>query len=222
MGIVHHPDEATLMSFAAGTLPEALSAVVATHLMICPDCRQTVRGMELLGAVLMQDAVAASQATSDGRAAQMPAPAVTGVSQEDPAEAGDLQESHDALDAALIRLTGSPLNEIRWKRLGLGVMHYPIPMRGADSGDLRLIKVAKGHAMPEHGHGASELTLVLHGAYSDELGTFRAGDLADLADDVEHRPIADPVSGCICLIASERRARFTGVVGRILQPLAGI
>ena len=89
-------------------------------------------------------------------------------------------------------------------------------------GDLRLIKVAPGQVLPEHGHGGSELTLILKGSYSDEFGTYTEGDLSDLGDDVEHRPISDPTEGCICLIASERKARFKDVVSRIVQPLTGL
>jgi len=226
MGIVHHPDEATLISYAAGALPEALSAVVATHLMICPQCRQGVREMEDLGALLIGEhtspAGPAVQSNLTPSADLTALPNVSEIPQTAPVR-GHAEDDHlDALDRALVRLTGEPLNDIPWKRLGFGVMHCPISLAGDSSGDLRLIKVAKGQTMPEHGHGGSELTLVLHGAYTDEVGTFRAGDIADLGDDIEHRPIADHKDGCVCLIASEQRARFTGVIGRLLQPLSGL
>ncbi len=65
-------------------------------------------------------------------------------------------------------------------------------------------------------------TLILDGAYSDEFGTYRKGDVADMGDDVEHRPIADETYGCICLAASDAKPRFTGVFARLLQPLAGM
>ena len=51
--IMRHPDPATLMSFAAGTLAEPLAAVVAAHLDMCAACRAEVADLELLGAVLM-------------------------------------------------------------------------------------------------------------------------------------------------------------------------
>ena len=87
---------------------------------------------------------------------------------------------------------------------------------------LRLLKVQNGQAMPEHGHGGNELTLVLDGSYTDEFGTFSAGDVADLDDSVEHRPIADRETGCICLIASDSKVKLKGVIGRLVQPFAGI
>jgi putative transcriptional regulator len=76
--------------------------------------------------------------------------------------------------------------------------------------------------MPEHGHGGEELTLVLEGAYSDKLGRFAAGDIADLGDDVEHQPVVDQDRACICLVATEAPTRFRSWPARILQPLIGI
>ena len=76
--------------------------------------------------------------------------------------------------------------------------------------------------MPEHGHGGSELTLVLRGAYSDRTGTYRVGDVADLGDSIEHQPIADAKDGCICLIASDKKIRFKSVLARLVQPFTGL
>ena len=67
-----------------------------------------------------------------------------------------------------------------------------------------------------------ELTLVLRGAYQDETGQFRVGDAADLDESIEHRPVADPEAGCICVLAFERPARFKGLLPRLLQPLTGL
>jgi putative transcriptional regulator len=117
---------------------------------------------------------------------------------------------------------GRSLDDIPWKRLAPGIWHYPIQLSKRASGDLRLIKVAPGQAIPEHGHGGEELTLMLRGSYHDEIGTFQTGDVADLDTDVEHRPVADAVTGCICLIANERKARFKGLLARLMQPFIGV
>ena len=42
MTITHHLDDATLMSFAAGSLPAALSAVAAAHVAMCARCRHEI------------------------------------------------------------------------------------------------------------------------------------------------------------------------------------
>lgn len=217
MTIKHHPDSATLMSFAAGSLGEALSAVVAAHLDLCPRCSAENRRMERIGAAMFEALAPA------GMTAAAPATLAARVA-ERPSRSAKLDADDDGeydVPRPLRRLVGGELDRIPWKRIGIGVWHYPLPLSADAKGDLRLLKVAAGQAMPEHGHGGAELTLMLRGSYRDEVGTFRKGDLADLDDDIEHRPVADLEEGCICLIASEEKARFRGLVARLFQPLTG-
>jgi putative transcriptional regulator len=93
---------------------------------------------------------------------------------------------------------------------------------GEAGGDLRLLKIKPGRRMPDHGHRGSELTLILDGAYTDKTGTYRAGDVADLGDDLEHRPVADAMHGCICVVASEQPARYKTMLQKLIQPLTGM
>jgi putative transcriptional regulator len=218
MTITHHLDDATLMSCAAGSQREALAAVVSSHLSVCPHCRAQLREFERIGEVLFE-ALPPVATLKDAPVIALRAD-----------EALDIAVDHGAADDGdgdvpreLRALVGAKnLDDVRWRRLGPGVWHYPIPLSEHAEGDLRLLKVAPGLAMPEHGHGGSELTLMLRGSYSDRFGTFRAGDVADLGDDVEHTPVAHPVDGCICLIASDRKAKFKGLVARMVQPLTGL
>ena len=52
-----HPPEETLLDYAAGNSPEAVSLVVATHLALCPKCRAQVSDYEAVGGSLI-DSVA--------------------------------------------------------------------------------------------------------------------------------------------------------------------
>lgn len=210
MKISHHPDDATLMSFAAGSLPEALAAVAAGHLAMCPRCASEVARMERLGACLL----GALRPAAVTRPAPSPATS-RGASRE-----GAARPAGGSFNLEL--LLGSDLDAVRWRWLALGVWHRPITLPPGTSGGLRLLKVAPGQSIPEHGHAGSELTLVLRGSYTDETGCYGAGDVADLDEDIEHRPIADGETGCICLLASEKLARFKGVLPRILQPFTRI
>ncbi|MEO1206246.1 MAG: ChrR family anti-sigma-E factor [Pseudomonadota bacterium] len=220
MAILHHPDDATLMSFAAGSLPEALAAVVATHLAMCQSCTQDVAEMELLGSVFLSHEAPAHMERGVSRAKFHAAEA--DMDDEVMTRPCASSDSCSEIPGPLARVLGDNLDDIHWKRLGFGVWHHPIPLSGANSGDLRLLKVAPGRVMPEHGHGGSELTLLLRGSYTDEVGVFSVGDLADLDDEIDHSPIADPVHGCICLIASEEKAKFKSIFARMVQPLTGI
>ena len=214
MSIKHHPDIATLMSCSAGSQPEALAAVVACHLARCPACAAEVKRMAEIGVALF-DKLEPAKMSQD-------APVIA-------ARAAEADLGADAADSAtedvpfpLAHRIGKSLDEVAWKRLGPGLWHYPIPLSKGATGDLRLFKVAPGKELPEHGHRGEELTLLLRGSYHDEFGTFQTGDLADLDDEAEHRPVADDTTGCICLIASEKKARFKGLIARLMQPFIGI
>ncbi len=217
MTIKFHPDSATLMSFASGSLGEALSAVVAAHVEMCPRCAAEARRMERIGAAMFEQL-----APTPMSSAAEPTAALQTMTKERPARAANRDEDTDAdMPRTLRKIAGPELDRVPWRRIGIGVWHYPLPLSPGAKGDLRLLKVAPGQAMPEHGHGGAELTLLLRGSYRDEIGTFQTGDLADLDDDVEHRPVADLQDGCICLIASEEKAKFRGLMARLFQPLTG-
>ena len=211
--ITHHADDATLLSFAAGSLPEALAAVVASHVAMCPRCRKELAVMDRLGGAMLHalPGTPLSISASD--------PERSGV---DTAQGGPHVQAASASTAPLARLLRGSLEDIRWRRLGPGVWHKPLELSKAARGDLRLIRVAPGKAMPDHGHGGSELTLILSGSYTDEIGRFDVGDLADLDDQIEHMPVADRDTGCICLIASDEKARFKGLIARMVQPFIGL
>ena len=128
----------------------------------------------------------------------------------------------DMLPEPIARQYGLTFDSIPWKRLAPGVWHHRLPLSPGVKGDLRLLKIVAGRQMPEHGHGGEELTLVLEGAYADDSGQYCRGDVQDVDDEIEHRPVADRNTGCICLIASERPAKFKGIVERLLQPWTGM
>ena len=54
MTIRHHPNETTLISYAAGALPVAIAGLVACHATICPECRAKVRRLKIVGALLLE------------------------------------------------------------------------------------------------------------------------------------------------------------------------
>jgi putative transcriptional regulator len=207
MTITHHLDDATLASFAAGALPAALSAVAAGHIAMCPRCRHELARAERIGGALL--------AALDPAALARTEPQVPALS-----PAAGTRAAQGELPPNLQALVGD-LDQVRWRWIGPGIWHRPLPVQG--EGSLHLIKAAPGASVPEHDHRGGELTLVLRGALSDATGRYGPGDVADL--DVEaahHKPEADAVLGCICLLASEAPARFHGLLARLMQPYHGL
>lgn len=213
--IMRHPDPSTLMSFAAGSLAEPLAAVVAAHLDMCGACRAEVADLELMGALLLADQTSTREMAAAAGIPERP-------EDEEQLEAARHIDSSGRLPRPLASAFELSFDTIPWKRLGPGVWHHRLQLSPGVTGDLRLLKIGPGRVMPDHGHGGAELTLVLEGAYSDETGSYRRGDMQDVDESVEHTPIADKEAGCICLIASERPARFKSLVGRLTQPWTGM
>jgi putative transcriptional regulator len=215
--INRHPDPATLMAYAAGTLNEALSAAVAAHVAMCPVCRREVRLLEAVGDALIAS-LAPTPAPSGRRHPARPVDVVLAT----PRTRRPVIDDGERLPRPIAQAYGLTFETVPWRILGPGVWHHRLQLSSPEEGDLRLLKIAAGRRMPEHGHGGTELTLVLDGAYSDQGGRYLPGDLQDVDEECEHVPMADKDLGCICLIASERPARFKGLIGRIVHPLTGL
>lgn len=50
----HHLDDATIVSYASGTLSESLLPVVARHVARCPRCKESVRRAEAIGGAMLE------------------------------------------------------------------------------------------------------------------------------------------------------------------------
>lgn len=211
---LHHLDHATLVSYASGALPQALSLATAAHMELCAQCRGQLREAERIGGALVQQ-YRSTVVPIRGRSAMLArldeaAPADT---PHRPPQTIDA----DLLPACLHETFGERYSQLQWKTLLPGIRR--VQAKGVREGNLMLLNIAPGMAMPVHSHGGSELTLVLKGAYEDRLGLFKPGDIADLDEDIEHQPIVAGDQPCICLAATDAPLRFNGWVSRLLQPL---
>lgn len=222
MSIHHHLDAATLMRYASGDLDTAFTTVVASHLAMCDACRKSVRLAEAMGGQCLDDAPA--PALSDGAFARLShAIEAEGAMQTPPAPAEQGHNSRLSSDVPLplSRLVGNSFDDIRWRTIVPGVQRHRIELADTHS-SLYMLKIGRGRKMPEHGHGGPEMTLVMRGSYSDVLGRYGAGDVADLDEHVEHQPVVDSDEPCICLVATEAPTQFKGIVSRLMQPFVGI
>lgn len=63
---------------------------------------------------------------------------------------------------------------------------------------IAVLQYAPGASVPFHLHPDVEMILVLDGAQSDELGTYRAGDIVINPPDSHHSVISE--NGCVVLL----------------------
>ncbi|HEX7108209.1 MAG TPA: ChrR family anti-sigma-E factor [Aestuariivirga sp.] len=214
MTFVHHLDDATILAYAAGTLGEALSVAAACHISMCPECRTAVRKAEALGGEILDD-LQISKVSDVCRAA-------TFASLYDTVAVKPVIVKSDMPSPLQRLLGGQDFAQLRWRKKAPGVAVYELPLSKKAKGSLKLISIASGMTMLEHGHGGEELTLVLKGAFKDKVGRFARGDIADLDEDTEHCPIIEEGETCICLYATEAPSHFKTWIGRLLQPFLGI
>ncbi len=222
MNIHHHLDDATIVAYAAGALPAPIAMVVSAHLSFCPHCLARVRKAEAIGSAVMEDEapVSLSAGCMNNLFERLEAETRSEVT----APALTLSETQEEsiLPPQVRKALGVPLSEIKWKRIAKGVGMKMIDLGAEDEGKLYLMKIEAGRVLPEHGHGGSEVTLVLSGSYTDKFGQFGPGDIADLDDHEDHQPIVDKGADCICLVASETPAKFKDFLPRLFQPVIGI
>lgn len=214
----HHPTDATLLTYAAGALGDGLSLVVVSHLAYCQVCRDAVAGGEVIGGSMLE---AIAPENLAGATRERVLALLDGADGIAPPRAA--QTSDPALPAPLGRWLGRNLAAVPWRRLGPGLHQFDVvPAGHARSAKARLLRIAPGRWLPRHGHAGTELTLVLAGSYTDELGHFARGDISETDDAIVHQPVSDRGEDCICLIATEGPLRFESMIARLFQRFAGI
>jgi putative transcriptional regulator len=210
--INHHLTDELLMAYSAGTLPEAFSLVVATHVSLCDECRARLGSFDTLGGAMLEDcgsaelsddALDATLARIMAGAPKVAAPKPRGI-----------------FPAPLQDYVGGDLEAVKWKPVGMGVRQAILPT--SQDASVRLLYIPAGCAVPDHGHRGTELTLVLKGAFMDEADRFARGDVEVANEDLEHTPIADIGEDCVCLAATDAPLKFRGLVPRLAQPFLKI
>ena len=213
--IRHHLTDALLLSYSAGTLPEAFSLVVATHVSLCDECRARLESFEAVGGALLSDGEAAVMSEESLEATMALIEAAPQI-----LTPANVAGPDDVLPAPLQSYIGGDLDAVRWRPIGGGVRQAVLD---TDEGaSVRLLAIPGGAAMPDHGHRGMELTLVLQGAFRDEHDRFARGDVEVANEDLHHTPVAEDGVECICLAATDAPLRFKGIIPRIAQKFIGI
>lgn len=212
--ITSHPAEAMVLAHAAGALEPGLALVVSAHLSMCPHCRALSCEAEDVGGILIE-AMAPSAMSDD--ALQNVLGRIDGVATSRPLVAG----SHSHLPEPVRQAIAVSGKTMRFRKRGVAALDLgAVDKKGA--GQLTLYRIKPGASVPHHGHRGSEITLVLTGAFSDETGIYRAGDVAVGAPAIRHRPRAEPGEVCFALAYTDAPLAFFGWLGamqRMLRPL---
>lgn len=210
--ITHHPSQETLEAFASGALRGSAALVAACHLEVCDVCRSEVALWSDVGAALLLDTPPAELETGAlesvlARLDEERAPA--------PASLPRYLERFNIPRALQKQKIGMRL----W--LAPGIWFAPLRLKSDPDALTYLVYGAKNTMLPQHTHAAREYTALLAGSYSDNLGTFVAGDFEEADETVHHAPSVTQDSECLCLISSDAPMLLEGLSARVIQTLAG-
>lgn len=207
----HHPDEALLLEYAAGSLGEAKALLVATHLAFCPQCRGVVRSGEAAGAALAFD----NAAEEVGGVPEVSEDAV------EPQRRAVALPPGPNVPEPLRSYLGAPVSALGWVPVLRGMQSYPLP-EFQGRAIVRLLAIEPGRRMPRHTHDGEELTLVLQGSFSDATGAYAKGDVATAGPSIDHEPQAGGGELCLCLAVEDAPLRLTGFNGALLNAAAAV
>ena len=195
-----------LAQYAAGHLAQPLHVLVASHLAMTSKNRGFVSSLESLNGAGLEKAEPQTLGNRERMLNHIFASQQTSAS----------RPSHDQIfPAPLHRFIGKNLDQINWRRRILGLRDYEIGTKNGFEANLFWIKA--GHRIPSQTHEGSEVTLVLKGAFSDQNGIFRRGDIAIADAEVDHRPVASKDEDCLCYAVTDARLRLTGPLGRVIE-----
>jgi putative transcriptional regulator len=113
---------------------------------------------------------------------------------------------------------GAPLDQLCWRPLTRDVGQVDLHL-GRGPVRTQLIRIRAGAAAPRHSHTGHELTLVLAGGFQDYRGRFKRGDMVVDDATVDHRPVAEAETDCLCLTVIDAPLKLTGGLMRLFNPL---
>ncbi|MEO0810915.1 MAG: hypothetical protein AAFW82_09855 [Pseudomonadota bacterium] len=195
MNIKHHPDVSTLITCAAGSQPEALCAVVTSHLSLCQVCMQELTRMEKIGVAVFE------QLKQD-----MPSPN-THRAVINAIDCGDTPKADYQYDPIiphpLRAILDIKLCDVPWEKQMPGVSSYALAMSPNATGDLKLIKLEAGVVMPAVNYTGEAMLLVIEGGGIFQNAPLIRGDYLEFCDGEIPLIEAARDFGCILLFAQE-------------------
>jgi putative transcriptional regulator len=213
----HHPPGELLIDYAAGAVSPAEALMIAVHLEFCADCREAARTALDAGGALLEAIEPMA----------LPPAAFQNVLQ---AIDGDAPISIDnvirsaptfavkwpvALREHLAAAPGT------WRKLPAGFRALRVPFEDQSS-RVWVVSAPGGRGPLAHAHVADEWTVVLEGGFTDETGTYAAGDFAYMSPGEQHRMVAEPGEGCVCLLLVREKPRYLTLMGKLLARLLAL
>ena len=207
----HHLPGELLIDYAAGAVSPAEALMIEVHLEFCADCREAAgTALEAGGALLDAIEPMALPPSAFQRALR----AIDGgeVSLETVIRSAP---TFAVKWPAALRERLAATGHAPWRKLPAGFRALRVPF--VDESSRVWVGSAPGGRGPlAHAHVTDEWTVVLEGGFTDETGTYAAGDFAYMGPGEQHRMIAEKGEGCVCLLLVREKPRYLTLMGKVL------
>ncbi|MCY4266064.1 MAG: ChrR family anti-sigma-E factor [Gammaproteobacteria bacterium] len=230
-----HPSEALLRGYADGTLSAGLNVVISAHLEQCKDCRDRVAELENIAACEWVESSKEMLCSSDYDGSSELGE--TDIIRENPTaklshlvtditshpqhrEMNPADESvteihmldHSVrLPKVLARAASDGLV---WKKMTSGINQASVMLD--DQTQCEFLYIKPGAKVPVHKHQGTEVTLVLDGSFTDEMGKYQKSDFVMRNKTHTHHPASE--EGCLCFSVLDSPLTFTSGLARLLNP----
>ena len=204
--------ETLLVEYASGTLNEAQSLLVETYRTFCKDTCNQIKKFEDVGGILidhMCGSVNMSKSSLEIVLERIETPPP-------PCKDKHACQEFGFLPQPVIEKLQERRRPPKWSRIYKGIRHCSVPT-SAQNYHVMLVKLAPGSKTPHHHHKGVELTLVLQGAFHDEYGSYKAGELIICDETHHHTPVADAQTGCVCMMVTNGPVYFTRGMARLFN-----
>lgn len=221
--IKHHPDDNLLTEYASGGIATAVGMIICAHLQACPHCRQRVEQLNKLGAAILKQSVAEpvhAQSFEQLMARIRNQASPVDVNQAPKTSDTPSSYLHDPMMTRLPKVVAKLLprdGKLKWQRAS-GSLKTARLKTGQQDYEVSFQKISSGGKVVEHDHRGLEVTLVLHGSFSDEDGIYNEGDFLVRTPGEVHRPTATLNQDCLCISVVEAPVKITGFVGKLINP----
>ncbi len=203
------------MDYAAGALSDAEALMVGLHLDACPACHADANAAFAIGGALLDAIPPARLPTSLFQ--RMLTVINNGMDHSQSYAAFPVPAfAHRWPQRLRAHLARHPTAHWRWLPAGFRALRVPVE---DEVKRLWLMRAPGGRGPLRHRHHDAEWTLVLQGGFTDETGTYAAGDFAIMDAGEQHEVTAEPGEGCVGLILLRSNPEYLTLPGKILAPL---
>jgi putative transcriptional regulator len=205
--------EALLLDYAAGNLDGALSMIIAAHISMSEQSRHFVSDCEMIGGqILMQDCapISVSKQCLDSVLSALDNRILA------PSRPSNTPMIFDGISIPSPLCDALKTCGTEWHGF-MGGMEF-MDVMTCGSSNARLLRIAPAIKTPDHSHKGIEVTLILDGAFHDEMGDYHVGDLIVEDSTTTHAPVSCPRQGCVCLTVTTAPIKLTGWMGALINP----